>query len=123
VNSSRWLGLIPAVLGLCGIGLGLLLLLLLLGSCRDDRGLQLLLLTVLSAAEVPPGLVVPDMLRLWRVEEEDRHGCKFAGLMLASLLHQAPLPLLFTRTAKSALQRLLQWRLPQAGLAAPLGLL
>jgi hypothetical protein len=64
------------------------------------------------------------MLRLWRAEEDDRHGFKAAALLLLSLLlHHAPLPLLLTSTAKSALQRLLPWRLPKAGLTAPLGLL
>jgi hypothetical protein len=67
--------------------------------------------------------LVPDVLRLCRVDEEDRHGFKVAGLLLLSLLHHAPLPLLLMETAKSALQRLLPWRLPQAGLAVPLGLL
>jgi hypothetical protein len=62
------------------------------------------------------------MLRLWR-DEEERHGFRFAGLLLLSLLHQAPLPLLLMSIARSALQRLLAWRLPKAGLAAPLVLL
>jgi hypothetical protein len=57
-----------ALLGLYIIGLGLLLL----GSCRELRGLQPLLPAVLSA-DAPAAL--PDMLRLWR-DEVDKHGFK-----------------------------------------------